>query len=635
MIGTALNLSHKPDISLLKTWDRGQLKTAILGVLEARFGSLPDYGIIAGQAVASACFEILGLGIAPMNDLDVFTTVTSDSTPPASAFILNGAGLTSRSIRVNMSMCSFSDNLSLEVLNKGGYRIAYTGHDAANPDINIIGCSPAGLFERVTPECLLDGFDLNLCEIAIDMETDTLYWTPAFEDFLYQREIKITRLITPIHSALRLLKKTRAMPQFTCNLTEQLRILKMGRYLGQLCEPSEKGYLTSQLLSQYSVDKSWALLASLSGDFEIRNIDVELSGDGMGQPDIKRMYTLDVINLSADDKKRVQDVRRSFCFNGGLSSGVDAYQMESDLLLRFERGMPSKLSILKYDELTHLVQSEDATVSISKAAYERTFGRRVDISAVKRQIRTLIHYLLARHKAELASIEARDVKNIMRLIVSHPNLFMSYLASCDDRFDDMVTAAKNIRYLDKHGYYFVVGIFETKSDDMALFPPLNCRQFKRRIHQSVEVFKKAALGKTFTGIADVFGLLDTRPDVEVRELTNQWEFIEVGSKERHCVGGYYDICKDNTGIILHVTHKVTGACATGYYYLSADSDEFKGEIITAHLSQYYGKENSRVRDELRDCLRKKVSITKNKLPVHAQGAFERVVTDLFTQDIPF
>ena len=47
--------------------------------LEARFGQLPDFGIIAGQAVASACYDYAGTGFGPMKDLDVF--VHEDEAP--------------------------------------------------------------------------------------------------------------------------------------------------------------------------------------------------------------------------------------------------------------------------------------------------------------------------------------------------------------------------------------------------------------------------------------------------------------------------------------------------------------------------------------------------------------------------
>lgn len=61
------------------------------------------------------------------------------------------------------------------------------------------------------PQIILDSFDINCCQIGYDLGSKKFHWTPEFIDFLETREIKLSNLTSPSHSAIRLIKKKKEL----------------------------------------------------------------------------------------------------------------------------------------------------------------------------------------------------------------------------------------------------------------------------------------------------------------------------------------------------------------------------------------------------------------------------------------
>ncbi len=181
------------------------LVPAVLSRLGA-LAPLPPKGIVAGQAVASALMDELGLGPGVYNDIDIFLKADD-----AKEKELNAQDhLEREALRLGLPM-AILDSYKLIGLCDG-------------EDLNILGATEDGLLNYVwckvngtrglKPTELLYSFDLNCVEVAIDLQTQELSWSPAFEHFLRTRELQVTSLGTPARTLLRYLKKKEELSAF-------------------------------------------------------------------------------------------------------------------------------------------------------------------------------------------------------------------------------------------------------------------------------------------------------------------------------------------------------------------------------------------------------------------------------------
>ncbi|MGF1884506.1 hypothetical protein, partial [Vibrio splendidus] len=172
----------------------------VLDVLVREFGELPDFGCLAGGAVASAVFECLGLPIKPRYaDLDVFfrdihsnRVVGKLHEEKIMSLIkaeMSRSGVTS--VGQVMSPCgSLSGRMetaSSQMVNKGAYQIQDSFKVGKYNLISYrLNDSDSGDLSKV----VVDGFDLNCTQVAI--RNTTLTFTTDFIDFLYSMTIKCT-----------------------------------------------------------------------------------------------------------------------------------------------------------------------------------------------------------------------------------------------------------------------------------------------------------------------------------------------------------------------------------------------------------------------------------------------------------
>jgi len=54
---------------------------------------------------------------------------------------------------------------------------------------------------------ILNGFDFNCCQVGIDLSNNKIFYTEEFENFLNYRQLEVTAVYTPAHTAIRLFKK--------------------------------------------------------------------------------------------------------------------------------------------------------------------------------------------------------------------------------------------------------------------------------------------------------------------------------------------------------------------------------------------------------------------------------------------
>lgn len=160
--------------------------------------ALPQEGVLAGQALASAVMEELGAGPGVYNDIDVF--VAADAA--RKAMLASSEHLNSEALRLGIPAAELDE-----------YRMLGLCDDR---NLHILGATQSGLINHVwcddaddalNPARIVQSFDLNAVEIALDLKTRHIVWSPEFEFFVATRELQLTSLNTPARSMLRYFKK--------------------------------------------------------------------------------------------------------------------------------------------------------------------------------------------------------------------------------------------------------------------------------------------------------------------------------------------------------------------------------------------------------------------------------------------
>jgi len=164
---------------------------------------LPESGFIAGGSIANIVWELVSGKKAVVNDIDVF--------------IFNGI----------ISEMDPSDKKSLFKYQEKETKFweDYTGmrYSSINKDFyNIESSEHEGMFNKVKyksnkpdTDIILRSFDINVTKVGYSIEEDKCYWTSEFEEFLKTGDLKVCNLMTPSHTAIRIVKKRK---ELDCNL---------------------------------------------------------------------------------------------------------------------------------------------------------------------------------------------------------------------------------------------------------------------------------------------------------------------------------------------------------------------------------------------------------------------------------
>ena len=207
-----------------------ELGDKILKIL-SKYNYIPTWGVIAGQAVASAIDELLGTGTPVYNDIDWFVSTDEWNLDE----IGNKIGLERPEYK--------NERLGGTVWYQMPQELHFDSYDGtlslARRHLYCINRSEQhGLLNKVavqwylppkTPQGqardLISGFDINNVQCAVNLENRELTVTPAYREFFRTRELKLSNLFTPVHSALRLLKKSEELKNVYSNQERTLDLV--------------------------------------------------------------------------------------------------------------------------------------------------------------------------------------------------------------------------------------------------------------------------------------------------------------------------------------------------------------------------------------------------------------------------
>lgn len=195
-----------------------ELGPRVLDVL-SRYQSLPEWGLLAGQAVASAIDEVLGTGTPVYNDIDWFV--------PEDRWERDADGdfrSRKRPERSGKRVGSQVQYKALEELHSDGYdstmclaeRSLYTvTHAEDHGMLNKVAVAwdySTAKRQAERPFDLIQVFDTNNVQASVDLSTGLLTVTPAYREFFRTRQLKLDSTFTPVQSLLRFLKKADELP---------------------------------------------------------------------------------------------------------------------------------------------------------------------------------------------------------------------------------------------------------------------------------------------------------------------------------------------------------------------------------------------------------------------------------------
>lgn len=208
---------------------------------------LPKRGFLAGGSIANIVWELVSGNKAVVSDIDVFIFDSLEE-------------------RINTSNQGTLFNYQEK---ETRYYEDYTGmcfNTYTKDFYSIIEAEREGMFNNIRyksnsqdPSLIINSFDINSTRIGYSIEKDKLYWTTEFEEFLKTGELKVTNLMTPSHTAIRIVKKSKDLNvslnefefkliQYTlsCNFQDRIKLRFKERYLDLYKDYSEqlKDYFT-------------------------------------------------------------------------------------------------------------------------------------------------------------------------------------------------------------------------------------------------------------------------------------------------------------------------------------------------------------------------------------------------------
>jgi len=159
---------------------------------------LPLHGFVAGGAIANIVWELVSGNKAVVNDIDIF--------------VFDG---------IEKELDSNKNSLFNYQEKETKYYEDYNGMNFNNYTkdfYSIVESERDDMFNTIKyksntsdPSLIIKSFDINATRIGYDIDNDKIYWTSEFEDFLKTGELKITNLMTPSHTAIRIAKKNKEL----------------------------------------------------------------------------------------------------------------------------------------------------------------------------------------------------------------------------------------------------------------------------------------------------------------------------------------------------------------------------------------------------------------------------------------
>jgi hypothetical protein len=159
---------------------------------------LPLRGFVAGGAIANIVWELVSGNKAVINDIDVFIF----------------DGVEEKLDTDKKSLFNYQEKETKYFEDYGGMNF----NNYTKDFYSIVESERDEMFNNIRyksntsdPSLIIKSFDINATRIGYDIDNDKIYWTSEFEEFLKTGELKVSNLMTPSHTSVRIAKKSKEL----------------------------------------------------------------------------------------------------------------------------------------------------------------------------------------------------------------------------------------------------------------------------------------------------------------------------------------------------------------------------------------------------------------------------------------
>lgn len=194
----------------------------------------PHHGTVAGQAVASLFWEALDLPMrGPVNDIDVFVNRNMPRDMRATPGTAKGMGgrRNETSTRVAFASEEAAYGHAARIALRCNTLILRTYRaDLVNYTLISSPLTPSGSLghHQEVSRSLVEGFDLNLVSVGINLESGKVVASQGFLDFLVSGRIQVQTCNTPAHTLIRLANKVHGgqIEGVKCDYSQERELLE-------------------------------------------------------------------------------------------------------------------------------------------------------------------------------------------------------------------------------------------------------------------------------------------------------------------------------------------------------------------------------------------------------------------------
>ena len=197
----------------------------------SKYDNIPSSGFLAGGAVANTILNMVWGGNYPINDLDIFIEDKGYDSPSSNAPVRTNA-LTIEGDGYMVTKIAYDTNTTYQIVKVE--RDGYLNNIYIRKNTSL--SSP-----KTDYGYILNGFDFNCCQVGIDLTTNTIVYTEEFKSFLENKQLEVTAIYTPAHTAIRLFKKMDELNCF-CNVDSCMELLSQPLIVENIVRMSRRSF---------------------------------------------------------------------------------------------------------------------------------------------------------------------------------------------------------------------------------------------------------------------------------------------------------------------------------------------------------------------------------------------------------
>lgn len=163
---------------------------------------LPKRGLLAGGSLGNIMWEIVSGNKAVVNDIDIFVLEQESEY---------------EEVKSLFEYKETEDSYYEKYMGIGWITKTKDYYQIRESEKRDIFNTITYVSNTKDPSIVIKSFDINSTRVGYSMEKNEFYWTKDFEEFLKTGNLKVSTLITPAHTAIRLSKKHK---ELNANLDE-------------------------------------------------------------------------------------------------------------------------------------------------------------------------------------------------------------------------------------------------------------------------------------------------------------------------------------------------------------------------------------------------------------------------------